>query len=75
MSYKCSTWGLSYFGIPDGYARVMCDGCGIVRPVLKSNGMPFAWFINNRRAPGWSGKKSDDGFGRIDKCPRCKDKP
>lgn len=52
----------------------MSDGCGLVRSVTARNGMPLAWFLDGRPAPGWRMVRDDEG-GRSDYCPRCKRQP
>jgi len=56
-----------------GTPRVVCDGegCDATRPVAPINGTrPYAWFLDGRAAPGWSGGRTTGGR-RVDFCPAC----
>lgn len=67
MTYTCGIFGSEPF--------ISCNECGLRRSVTKSNGLPFAWFIANKAAPGWSLKRFEDihgGTSRLDYCPKCK---
>ena len=72
MAYHCATSGLGHLGIPNGDARLICDGCGLVRGVQKPSGMPYAWLLNRKAAPGWAAEFTEDN--RMDWCPRCREK-
>lgn len=78
MSYLAGSQGLSaMMGIADDSPHITCDGCSLRRSVLKDHGLPYAWFMNGKPAPGWSLKRVDaaadgTGFKRTDLCPRCK---
>lgn len=65
--------GLRAFGLMPCDPHLTCDGCGVVRSVTMANGMPFAWFLDGKRAPGWTMARVDDL--RRDWCPRCKAAP
>jgi len=72
MSYRV---GVNFFGRDARAPRVLCDseGCDAARPVAPINSSrPYAWFLNGRPAPGWSGGRTDAG-GRRDFCPACSD--
>lgn len=61
MSYRAGIFGSE--------PRLICDGCGWEREVTNRNGMPFAWLLNRKRAPGWGFDGSGDM--RRDWCPSC----
>ncbi len=69
MSYLA---GLGFLGNYRDPALV-CDGCGLRRSVTKPSGMPFAWFLDRKKAPGWKFDGSKDM--RRDWCPRCTPPP
>ena len=56
-------------GRPACDPHLSCDGCGIVRPVAGPRG-PFAWFLDGKRAPGWT-MAPRDGKPRRDWCGAC----
>ena len=70
MSYRCATRGLTLFGLPDGEPRLVCDGCGATRTAIKRSGMPYAWLLDNKRAPGWAFEKTSE-YTRRDWCAEC----
>lgn len=56
-------------GLPvDPY--LLCDGCGARRSVTKSSGLPYSWFMNRKKAPGWKMEIGEDGK-RTDWCDGC----
>lgn len=61
------------FGRTAQEPHITCDGCGLVRSVFRARGVgaPAAWFLDGKRAPGWSGGRNADG-GRTDYCKQCK---
>jgi hypothetical protein len=69
MTYRCGTYGMDHIGIPTGDPKLVCDGCGCMRSVTKRSGMPYAWFLNRKKAPGW--KMDSSGDMRKDYCPDC----
>lgn len=73
MSYRCGVDGAlaAVLGIEPGGPWVACDGCGVRRTCTKPSGMPYAWLLDNKAAPGWKLTKSDDGR-RTDLCSACK---
>lgn len=67
MTYTCGIFGAEPF--------ISCNECGLRRYVTKASGMPFAWFLDNKAAPGWSLKRTEGAHGgvsRVDLCPRCR---
>ena len=71
MTYHC---GLDFPGRHEE-PRITCDGCGLVRDVKKPSGLPFAWFLDGKAAPGWKLVRIDLDDGtlvRRDHCPRCR---
>lgn len=44
--------------------HVKCDTCGQARPVTKSGGIVYQWFLNRRKVPGWFLVVSRDHFKR-----------
>jgi hypothetical protein len=52
-------------GIPAGRPTFFCDGCKTTREFRDRNGMPRAWFLDRRAAPGWK------RIGDKDYCPTC----
>jgi hypothetical protein len=72
MSYRCGLdIGMAkLLGMDAGQPRLICDGCGAVRPVTKTNGMPYRWLLDNRKAPGWRMVKRVDQ-PRRDYCQSC----
>ena len=60
--------GMRAFGLMPCDPHLRCDGCGVERPVIGPRG-PFAWFLDNKCAPGWSMDRVDGG--RRDWCQRC----
>lgn len=73
MSYHASTRGLAFIGIPDDDAHIKCDDCGVRRNVRKPSGMPYAWLLDNKPAPGWRLQLDQEGL-RRDFCTQCKEK-
>ncbi len=65
MSYLC---GLDFAGCQRKPALV-CDGCGLRRSVTRASGMPFTWFLDRKKAPGW--KFDGTKEMRRDWCPDC----
>lgn len=72
MSYRCGLGPelAAVLGTDAGPPRLTCDGCGLRRPATKSNGMPYKWLLDNRKAPGWRLVKEGD-MPRRDYCPAC----
>ena len=67
MSYLC---GIGYgFGLTPREAHIECDGCGKQRSVTGAGGLPRAWFLNNKAAPGWKLFRPEGK--RVDYCPDC----
>jgi hypothetical protein len=67
MTYTCGIFGAEPY--------ISCNECGLRRRVSRPHGAPFAWFLDNKAAPGWSLKRLEDvhgGVSRVDLCPRCK---
>lgn len=64
MSYRA---GLS-IGSLHRKPALVCDGCQITRPVCGPRG-PYAWFLDRKKAPGWSADLSGDM--RRDWCGAC----
>lgn len=54
--------------------HIHCDGCNLVRSVTRANGMPYAWLMNGKAAPGWRMERDSAGI-RRDYCPKCKEAP
>jgi hypothetical protein len=69
VSYQC---GIQGFGTTDREPALVCDGCGLKRDVRKPSGMPYAWFMDRKKAPGWSADTSADM--RKDWCCECSEK-
>ncbi len=67
MSYQA---GISGFGAADRSPVLVCDQCGTKRSVTRASGMPYAWFLDRKAAPGWAFDGSADM--RRDWCPECK---
>jgi len=73
MSYHCGFGrGMSVFGVEPREPFIECDGCGDTICTTKAGGLPRAWFINGKGAPGWRLVRTEPG-SRRDYCPRCKD--
>ncbi len=62
--------------VPAGDPHLFCDGCKRKRTVCRSRdiALPYAWFMNNRRAPGWTKERAKKDEPRVDYCPRCTEK-
>lgn len=72
VSYRAGTYGMDHIGISTGAPRLICDGCGITRPVQPHRGGPsFAWLMDGTPAPGWAGERDLEGFTRKDWCGPC----
>ena len=71
MSYRCAVLGVPGYGPEWRKPRVICDGCSVEIPVYKKHiNMPKKWFMDGKRAPGWSGGRKPD-YTREDYCPAC----
>lgn len=66
MTYHCGIQGM---GSLDREPYLACDGCGLKRTVQKPSGMPYAWFLDRKKAPGWSADLR--GTMRRDWCGEC----
>ena len=74
MSYRVGIgFGMASLGFQPCDPAIICDGCGLVRPIVSSGRMgPPAWFLDGKAPPKWKqGKRIPDG-DRQDFCPRCK---
>jgi hypothetical protein len=70
MSYRCASHGMSHIGIPDNSEPcLVCDGCGVTRPVVRNGLNRYAWFTNRKPAPGWTARITD--ATRLDNCGEC----
>jgi hypothetical protein len=58
------------FGIDPREPHLVCDGCGKTRDVCGKYGRPYAWFLDRKKAPGWTADLSGDM--RRDWCQDCK---
>lgn len=58
----------------DPAPHVTCDVCGAKLYVQRPNGMPYAWFMNRKNAPGWRMTWCGDGSSSHF-CPGCKAVP
>lgn len=75
MTYRGGTGGLGKLGIPDSEPRLICNGCGVERPVATRAGTPPAWLLDRKAAPGWKLIRIEHEDGRIERldwCPACK---
>jgi hypothetical protein len=74
VSYRVGVGGgMAALGFQPCDPAIICDGCGLVRPVVSPGRMgPPAWFLDSKSPPKWKqGKRLPDG-ARQDFCPRCK---
>jgi hypothetical protein len=72
VTYRCGVAAL-FFGVEPCEPHIKCDGCGLVCRTSKPSGLPYAWFLNNKPAPSWTMRRTEDPFERVDLCPRCKE--
>lgn len=64
MSYRC--------GIMGSEPVLICDGCGLMRPVMSERSVrPCKWFLDRKPAPGWTMEKREDGTRARDWCGAC----
>lgn len=61
MSYRA--------GVMGSEPCLVCDGCDLRRAVTNRHGLPFAWLLDRKRAPGWGFDGSTDM--RQDWCSDC----
>jgi hypothetical protein len=72
MTYRCGIGpGMERLGLEPRDPHIVCDGCGLVRAVTGRGGVPAAWFLADRAAPGWKLVRHADET-QTDYCPRCK---
>jgi len=75
MTYHCGIGAsmAAAFGVRPREPHITCDGCGLVRSVYANQRSyaPAAWFLDGKRAPGWSGGRNAEGK-RTDYCKQCK---
>ena len=73
MGYRCGLDGemARLLNLKSGPPALFCDGCGDERSVQRPNGLPYRWFQDGRKAPGWTLGSDADGR-RLDFCPGCK---
>jgi hypothetical protein len=60
-------------GLTPREPALVCDGCGVERPVT-GRGIACAavWFLDGKAAPGWAMKRGE--LGRVEYCPKCRTK-
>jgi hypothetical protein len=79
MSYRCgigARFGLA-MGVDASEPVIICDVCGIRRPVASKTSYAPAWFLDGKPPPKWRGRRWTDDEGnprREDFCPACKAK-
>ncbi len=74
MSYRVGVGGgMAALGFQPRDPAIICDGCGLVRPVVAPGRMgPPAWFLDDKAPPKWKQWKRLEDGQRLDFCPRCK---
>ena len=51
---------------------IFCDMCQTHRSISPKNSFkPYVWFLNGKKAPGWSGGRVKGEHTRIDYCGEC----
>jgi hypothetical protein len=73
VSYRVGVGGgMAALGFQPCDPAIICDGCGLVRPIVSPGRMgPPAWFFDGKAPPKWKLAQSEHG-ARQDFCPRCK---
>lgn len=74
MSYRAGIGlGLRALGLEPCEPHIRCDGegCAETHKVTNRHGIPTAWFMKRKAAPGWTAEAIDSGRSR-DYCPQHK---
>jgi hypothetical protein len=73
VSYRFGVGGgMVALGFRSCDPAIICDGCGLLRPVVPPGRKgPPAWFLDGKAPPKWKLAQSEHNT-RRDFCPRCK---